>query len=76
MYDKEMHYDTCEHLDRIALTSDELSMEENYEIIEEAVDRIIKNDFLNMYIKVTKDVPDAIDLYEEPKYQDKPELKN
>lgn len=55
-YDKDHHYDSSERLMRTARVSDDMSdVEENKEI-ERAIDTIIKNDFLNIYIKVSQDL--------------------
>lgn len=47
-------YNTCAYLARIAKTSNQLSDEENEEIIEKAIDEIIALDFMNIYRKVKK----------------------
>lgn len=54
LFDTEKGYNTCAYLGRIAQTSPQLSDEENNEVIEEAIDEIIKYDFLNIYKKVVK----------------------
>lgn len=55
-FDKDHHYDSSERLMRTARVSDDMSdVEENKEI-ERAIDTIIKNDFLNIYIKVSQDL--------------------
>lgn len=48
-------YNTCQLLARIANTSDSLSDEENEYEMEEAIDEIIKYDFLNIYKKVKRE---------------------
>lgn len=55
-FDCDKKYFSCEYLDRIARTSDQLSDEENDREIERAIDEIIKYDFQNIYKKVKKDV--------------------
>lgn len=52
LFDVEKGYNSCDYLGRIARTSSELTEEENANEIERAIDEIIKNDFLNIYIKV------------------------
>ena len=53
-FDTDKGYNTCAYLDRIALTSDSLSEQENLNEIERAIDEIIKFDFENKYKKVKK----------------------
>ena len=55
-FDKEHHYDSSERLMRIAQVSDEMTMIEEEKEIERAIDEIIKYDFLNIYIKVERDL--------------------
>ena len=52
-YDMEKGYNSCAYLAKIANTSDCLSDEENLQEIERAIDEIIKNDFMNIYKKVS-----------------------
>ena len=52
LYDIEKGYNTCGYLARIANTSDNKTDMENDEEIERAIDEIIANDFMNIYIKV------------------------
>ena len=52
LFDVEKGYNSCAYLDRIALTSDQFSDEENEQEIERAIDEIIKYDFANIYKKV------------------------
>lgn len=59
LYDGEKGYNSSAYLGRIARTSDELSDEENNEEIERAIDEIVRLDFQNIYMKVTKEVPEA-----------------
>ena len=47
--------DCCSSLDRIALTSDQLTEKENDEEIERAINEIIKYDFMNIYKKVKRE---------------------
>ena len=53
-FDTDKGYNTCAYLDRIALTSESLSEQENLNEIERAIDEIIKFDFENKYKKVKK----------------------
>lgn len=57
LFDKEKGYDCCELLARFALTSDQLTDEENDEEIERAIDEIIKYDVENIYKKIKE--PDS-----------------
>lgn len=61
MFDKEKGYNSSEHLARIVepLLSDDLSEKEIDVITENAIDEIIKNDPLQIYIKVFN--PNSID---------------
>ena len=54
MFDKEKGYDTCEYLARIVQPrlSDDLTQQEENNIIENAVDEIIKTNPLDIYKKV------------------------
>ena len=56
VYDVEKGYNTCAYLGRIVKTSDALSEQENDKIIEEAIDEIIKYDFLEIYMKKIKEI--------------------
>lgn len=51
-YDLEKGYNSCAYLDRIAITSDQMSSSEEEQEIERAIDEIIKLDPLNIYRKV------------------------
>lgn len=51
-FDTDKGYDSCGYLSRIANTSSSLSDQENERIIDEAIDEIIKYDFMNRYTKV------------------------
>ena len=55
-FDMDKGYNSCAYLDRIARTSDQLTDEENASEIERAVDEIIKYDFRDIYIKVSKEL--------------------
>ena len=52
IYDMTKGYGTCELLSRFAHTSPALSDTENYNIINDAIDDIIDEDFEGIYIKV------------------------
>lgn len=54
LFDVEKGYNSCAYLGRIARTSEQLSDEENNIIIEDAIDDIIKYDFMNIYKKVKR----------------------
>lgn len=54
-FDMSKGYNSCALLDRLALTSDQLTDEENQREIERAIDEIIKYDVLNIYKKVKKE---------------------
>lgn len=54
MYDVESGYNTCAYLARIARTSEQFTESENDEEIERAIDEIIKYDFRNIYLKVSR----------------------
>ena len=55
IYDTEKGFNTCSYLSRIARTSDSLSEEDNLREIENAIDEIIKFDFMNIYRKVVRE---------------------
>lgn len=55
LFDTDHGYDSCGYLARIATLSEQLSDEENNQVIEDAIDDIIKYDFLNIYKKVKKE---------------------
>lgn len=54
LYDIEKGYNTCAYLGRIAKTSDLFTDEENNKEVEQAIDEIIRYDFMNIYKKVKK----------------------
>lgn len=56
LFDVEKGYNSCSYLARIAMTSEQLTDEENNSEIERAIDEIIKNDFLNIYKKVKEKI--------------------
>lgn len=58
MFDVEKGYNSCGYLARIMNDTDSFSDEETDAEIERAIDEIIQYDFLNIYKKVVKEVPD------------------
>ena len=54
LFDLEKGYNSCERLARFVELSDDLSEVEEDEMIENAIDEIIKYDFLNIYKKVKR----------------------
>ena len=57
LFDIEKGYNTCSRLARIARSSDDFSTIEDKIETERAIDEIIDNDFLNIYKKVTREIP-------------------
>lgn len=53
-FDKQMDYNTCEKIARIAHSFEDFSTIEEKKDTERAIDEIIDNDFLNIYKKVTR----------------------
>ena len=51
-YDEAQGYFTCDYLARIAITSDDLSVDEQALAIDTAIDEIIKYNILGIYKKV------------------------
>ena len=54
LYDMEKGYNSSALLDRVANTSPDLTDDEMNEAVEQAIDDIIKYDFMNIYKKVKK----------------------
>ena len=54
LFDKDMGYDSCEFLARVADVDDTLSDAEKNREVERAIDRIIRFDFLHIYKKVER----------------------
>lgn len=52
LFDITHGYNTCAYLARIANISEQFSDDENDAEVERAIDEIIKNDFLAIYVKV------------------------
>ena len=59
LFDKEKGYNSSERLMRIANISDDMTQKEVDEEIERAIDEIIKYDFMNIYVKVKKELKQA-----------------
>ena len=57
MFDIEKGYDTCGKLARFIHNYDGMTEKEENEEIERAIDRIIEIDILNIFKKVTKEIP-------------------
>jgi hypothetical protein len=58
-FDTSNSYHSCAYVDRIAITSNELSEEDEAEAIEQAIDEIIKFNVTGNYIKVSKEFIDS-----------------
>ena len=58
LFDVEKGYNSCGKLARIANVSESMSETEFNNEIDLAIDKLIKVDFLDIYKKVTKEVPD------------------
>ena len=58
LFDVEKGYNSCGKLARIAKVSEDMSETEYNNEIDLAIDKLIKVDFLDIYKKVTKEVPD------------------
>ena len=58
LFDVEKGYNSCGKLARIANVSESMSETEFNNEIDSAIDKLIKVDFLDIYNKVTKEVPD------------------
>lgn len=54
-YDHANHYYTSEYLARIVKTSDELSDADQDLALEDAIDEIVQENILGIYVKVTED---------------------
>ena len=52
MFDQEQGYYTCEYLGRVVELTEDMSEKEMNDEIDRAMDQIIDEDFLNIYIKV------------------------
>lgn len=55
-FDLKNGYNCCSMLSRVSQTAEMLTDKENFEEIELAIDKIIKEDFLDIYIKVVEEV--------------------
>lgn len=58
LFDVEKGYNSCGKLARIANVSESMSETEFNNEIDSAIDKLIKVDFLDIYKKVIKEVPD------------------
>ena len=58
LYDIEYGYYSCSKLDRIVKIKDDFTEIEISQETERAIDAIIKNDFTDKFIKVTRTFPD------------------
>lgn len=56
-YDTNHGYNTLSYLARIAITSNELTDEENQKIIDDAVDEIISMNLTGNYVRIVDDEP-------------------
>ena len=54
-FDMEKGYDCCGKVARVTNVSDDMTLKEEYEEIERAIDTIIANDFLDIYKKVSRE---------------------
>ena len=59
LFDVEKGYNTCSYIARIAEIEDDYSQEEINKAAEQAIDKIIKYDFMNIYKKVTRTAASA-----------------
>jgi hypothetical protein len=59
MFDTEKGYNSCSRLDRIAKYTDDMTQKEVDEETERAIDEIIKYDFMDVYIKVSKNTSET-----------------
>ena len=55
LYDVQQDYNTCSYLARMINETSDMSDKELDDETERAIDTIIKNDFLNIYKKITAD---------------------
>lgn len=69
-FDKQMHYDTCEKIARIARSFEDFSTIEEKKETERAIDEIIDNDFLNIYVKVTRTIENENEIEDEEENDD------
>ena len=58
MFDIEKGYNTCGKLMRIAKVSNDMSEVEYNKEVDRAIDRIIELDFLDIFKKTEKEIPD------------------
>jgi hypothetical protein len=53
-YDLEMGYQTCERLGKIILLEDGMTDKEKEEAMDQAIDEIVKNDPLGIFVRATE----------------------
>ena len=58
-FDTSNGYNSCAYVDRITITSNELSEEDDALAIEQAIDEILKFNITGNYIKVSREFPDT-----------------
>ena len=58
LFDVEKGYNSCARLARIAQTTEDMTQLEESQEIERAIDQIIQYDFLNVFKKVKRTIPD------------------
>lgn len=56
LFDCEKGYYTCNKIARLAKVSDEMSQKEINDEFNRAIDTLIENDFLDIYVRVSMDV--------------------
>ena len=61
MFDIEKGYYSCSKLARLANITDDMSEQEESKEIERAIDELIRLDFTNTYIKVTKNTEISVE---------------
>ena len=57
-FDVEHQYNTCSKVARLSNVTDDMSQDEIDLEVERVIDEIIRQDFLNIYIKVTRNQPE------------------
>jgi hypothetical protein len=61
-FDQRMGYNTPSFLARVVVTSDELSEVDQQLATEEAIDEIVRENVLGLYMKVTKNTEDSEEI--------------
>ena len=59
MFDIEKGYNSCQRLMRLANIPDDATEQEENELIEQAIDKIIEIDFTNTYKKVSRPIKEG-----------------